>query len=116
MAHLQDALCRRCASHARKDNPRPVARSHPTSLSDQTLSTFDAQHRDKRFGAEVGSSSGRGGGTSLANRRPSGLPVVRRQLSEKDQQLLRRVMQKSLPAKGKGAVTVIASEGVSEIV
>ena len=41
---------------------------------------------------------------------------MRRQLSEKDQQLLRRVMQKSLPAKGKGEVTVIASEGVSEIV
>ena len=112
VAYLQDALCGRCASQARKDNPRPVARSHPTSLSDQTLSTLDAQHRDKRLGAEVG--SGRGC-ASLANRRPSGLPVVRRQLTERDEQLLRRVMQRSLPAKDR-EVTVIVSEGVSEIV
>ncbi|XP_076459450.1 neuropeptide S receptor-like isoform X1 [Babylonia areolata] len=136
VAPLQDALCRRCASPARKERgPGPLPRGRPPSLSDQTLHSCDTQHRDKRLGSEVSAAapSGQHGGkvaqrggaggcgaTSLAHRRPSGLPVVRRQLSERDEQLLKRVMMQRPPAAGRDMTTAersttIACDGVSEM-
>ncbi|XP_025107553.1 cardioacceleratory peptide receptor-like isoform X1 [Pomacea canaliculata] len=84
VAYLLDAMCR-CRHAARKDYSAGNTRGTTASLTDQTLSTLDPHH--KRIHSEaLAASPG-----SLATRRPSGLPVVRRQLTEKEQQLLKRV-------------------------
>ena len=82
------------------------------------MSTFDTQYRDKRLGPEVRfAAGGCRPGAALAKRRPSGLPVVRRQLSERDEQLLKRVMQRTLPAAAvdREVSVVVVPDGVSEM-